>query len=149
MERTTIQMKTITVLATLFFGTTIGYSQTVTLQSLKGVYVFTERGDVGNRLALAGLGILTLDGQGNATCSETIQTQGANLSTTCSGTYYINIDGSARVQILHTVAADPNDLVTEPQTFIATYKLLVTGGGSQLKGIRTDNGVAVIADFSK
>ena len=142
-------MKTITVLATLFFGTTIGFAQSVTLQGLKGVYVFTERGDVGNRQALAGLGILTLDGQGNATCSETIQTEGANLTTTCSGTYTINIDGSATVKILHTVASDNNETNSEPQTFTATYKILVTGSGSQLKGIRTDNGVAVIADFSK
>ena len=119
------------------------------MQSLKGVYIFTERGGVGNGQALAGLGILTLDGQGNATCSETIQTEGANLSTTCSGTYTINIDGSATVKILHTVAADVNEISSEPQTFVATYKILVTGNGTQLKGIRTDNGVAVIADFSK
>ncbi len=142
-------MKSLTLFASLLFSATFGFADPTTLASLKGVYVFTERGDVGNGQAVAGLGIMTLDGNGNVTCSETIQTEGSNMTTTCSGTYVINIDGSATVKLMHTITPDPNAATTDDQTFSASYKILATANGSQLKGIRTDNGISVIADFTK
>lgn len=146
-------MKQTIFFASIILGSSFVQADTPAVDNLKGTYIFTERGDVGDQ-PLVGLGSITLDGSGNATCSERIQTEGQNLSTTCTGSYTINTDGSASVKLLHTVAApapDPSDTTTtpDPQTITVNYRILPIGASGQMKGIRTDNGASVIADFQR
>ena len=146
-------MKHTFLFVSVILGSSFAQAETPAVDNLKGTYIFTERGDVGDQ-PLVGLGSITLDGTGNATCSERIQTEGQNLSTTCTGSYTINPDGSASVKLLHTVtpaATDSTDTSTptDPQTITVTYRILPIGSSGQMKGIRTDNGASVIADFQK
>ena len=147
-------MKQTILFASMILGSSFAQADTPLADNIKGTYIFTERGDVGNQ-PLVGLGSITLDGKGNATCAERIQAEGQNLSTNCIGTYSINADGSASVKLLHTViqavpdpSADPNAVV-DPQTITVNYRILAIGSSGQMKGIRTDNGASVIADFQK
>ncbi len=147
-------MKNTMLFASILFGSSFAHADTPAADNLKGTYIFTERGDVANQ-PLVGLGSITLDGKGNATCSERIQAEGQNLSTTCSGSYTMNTDGSVTVKLLHTVipaapdpSADPNAIV-DPQTITVNYRILAIGSSGQMKGIRTDNGASIIADFQK
>ena len=116
-----------------------------TASSIKGAYVFTEQGSTSNNAPYAGLGSITLDGAGNATGSETIQSTGANLTTTFTGTYTVNADGSGTIVVTHTIpSTDPN---TDPMTFDAKYRILLAKGGQELRALRQENGIFVITTF--
>ena len=126
------------------------FSQAPTLQSLKGSYVFTQQGNVQSNQSITGLGLMTFDGEGNVTCNETVQIPGSNVSSNCAGKYYVNADGSGLIEIAYDITY-PSDSIVEinPQITTARFKFYVSKGGKQLKGIRTENGVFVIATFEK
>ena len=127
----------------------IAFSQP-TLQSLKGSYVFTQQGNVQSNQSITGLGMMTLDGNGNVTCSETVQLPGSNVVSNCSGKYYINSDGSGTIEIMYDAIVSP-DASTEatPQISTAKFKFYASNSGRQLKGIRIENGIFVVANFDK
>ena len=150
-------MKLLTLFATLAFSTAVALCETATMDSLKGTYVFTEQGGIGTNQVMAGLGTMTLDGKGNIVCNESIELPGLNANTTCTGTYTLNADGSGTISVTHTL---PFDAVTSdgsnqesatavPATITAKYRFFPTSSGKELRAIRTENGVFVIAKFTK
>ena len=124
--------------------------QAPTLQSLKGTYVFTQQGKVQNDQLVSGLGVMTLDGNGNVTCNESLQFPGANLFSNCSGKYYTHADGSGSIEILYDASfASDGSVDSAPPISTAKFTFYPVSGGKQLKGIRTENGVFIIASFEK
>ena len=69
-------MKLINLMAIMGMTAASAFSQSQTLQTLKGSYIFTQQGNVQSNQSVTGLGIMTLDGAGNVTCSETVQLPG-------------------------------------------------------------------------
>ncbi len=144
-------MKLFSVVGLFSFFATAAFSQTPsTLQNLKGTYVFTQQGSVQSNQSITGLGLMTFDGNGNVSCIETLQIPGANVVSNCSGKYYIGTDGSASIEINYD-----SNFITNPaadsdvQIATARFKVYITGSGKLLKGIRTENGVFVLANFEK
>lgn len=126
------------------------FPQAPTLQSLKGSYVFTQQGKVQNNQLITGLGVMTLDGNGNVTCNEALQFPEANVVSNCSGKYYANADGSGSIEIFYDVAfASDGSLDSAPRISTAKFNFYPVNNGKQLKGIRTENGVFMIASFEK
>ena len=124
--------------------------QASTLESLKGSYVFTQQGKVLNNQLVSGLGVMTLDGNGNVTCNDSLQFPGANVVSKCSGKYFANTDGSGSIEILYDAAfASDGSIDSAPQITTAKFHFYPVSGGKQLKGIRTENGVFIIAGFEK
>ena len=129
------------------------YSQSpATSNTVKGSYVFTEQGTLNPTSPYAGLGMLVLDGQGGATGWQTIQTSGVNAQTTFTGTYSIDSKGVGKLVLNHNVTADPvaaADPNFAAQSFTTCYKFLITDNNTEMRGIRTENGVFVISRFVK
>ena len=144
-------MKSITLMTVMCMAAVCGFSQAPTLQNLKGSYVFTQQGNMQSNQSVTGLGVMTLDGNGNVACNETLQLPGTNLISNCSGKYYVNSDGSGTIEIIYDAAfsAGPVSDGGDPQIATARFKFYVAGAGKQLKAIRTENGVFVIATFEK
>ena len=143
-------MKIFSMIGLCLLATTAAFSQSPTLSSLKGTYVFTQQGNVQSNQSITGLGVMTLDGSGNITCNETLQVPGANVISNCSGKYYLNFDGSGVIEITYDSMFSSNPLGdTDQQLSTAKFKFYVANGGKQLRGIRTENGVFVIASFEK
>ena len=150
-------MKLLTLFATLAFSTTVALCETATMDSLKGTYVFSEQGGIGTNQVMAGLGTMTLDGKGNIVCNESIEMPGLNANTTCTGTYTINADGSGTISINHILpfdastsdASNQDSATVVPATITAKYRFFQTSSGKELRAIRTENGIFVIANFTK
>ena len=149
-------MKLLTLFVTLAFSTTLALCETATMDSLKGTYVFSEQGGIGTNQVMAGLGTMTLDGKGNIVCNESIELPGLNANTTCTGTYTLNSDGSGTISIIHTLPFDAatsdgsnqdQAVIVVPATITAKYRFFPTSSGKELRAIRTENGVFVIANF--
>ena len=121
-----------------------------TLQNLKGTYVFTQQGNAQSNQPITGLGLMTLDGAGNVTCNETVQFPGSNMVSNCAGKYYINSDGSGTIEIMYDAIISPDASVeAAPQISTAKFKFYICNNGKQLKGIRMENGIFVVANFDK
>ena len=126
------------------------FPQAPTLQSLKGSYVFSQQGKVQHNQSVTGLGVMVLDGDGNVNCNEALQFPGTNVVSSCSGKYYTNADGSGTIEILYDAAFTSDGNVEDtPQISTAKFTFYPVNGGKQLKGIRTENGIFVIAGFEK
>ena len=143
-------MKIFSLIAITCLAAASAFPQAPTLHSLKGSYVFTQQGKVQNSQTVTGLGVMTLDGNGNVTCSEALQLLGTNVVSNCSGKYYTNADGSGSIEILYD-AVLPTDGGVEYTSQISSAKFIFypVNGGKQLKGIRTENGIFIIASFEK
>lgn len=143
-------MKLINLMAIMGMAAASAFSQSHTLQTLKGYYIFTQQGNVQSNQSLTGLGTMTLDGTGNVTCNETIQLPGSNVVSNCSGKYYLNADGSGAIEIAYDLRVEADaSIENAPQISTAKFKFYVAGGGKQLKAIRMENGVFVVANFDK
>lgn len=130
--------------------TTFSRSQSGTsMNDLKGTFILSEDGSVGQNTALAGLGLVTMDGAGGVAGQEITQIPGLRLATTFTGTYAIGSDGIGSILLTHTLP----DIVPEGQdarTAVASYKFLVVKGADgvvELRAIRADNGTAVSSSF--
>jgi hypothetical protein len=96
------------------------------------------------------LGVMILDGAGNVTCSETVQLPGSNLVSNCAGKYSVGADGCGVIEVIYDIQLPVEPLAeTTPQISTARFKFYAANGGKLLKGIRTENGVFVIANFDK
>ena len=120
--------------------------------AFKGTYGFTEQGSFGTSTPLAGLGLLTADGFGNVSGSETLQIYGsAPQALAFQGTYNINPDGSGSLSLSYQApvdpTADPNAPPANPGPTEARYDFVVVNGKLELHAIRADNGLVATATF--
>ena len=135
-------------------GTTINVHLTraqvaASVASLKGAYVFSERGTVasGGEAKLAGLGVVNLDGLGGVSGWETVRFAGGSLTTNFVGTYSIEAGGIGTMRIIHTLPGPVAD-DEEAKTATSNYTFLVDVDGiKELHAIRTENGVALSSTF--
>lgn len=116
---------------------------------LKGAYIFSEEGTLGAATALAGLGLITFDGNGRVSGWETVQVAQRTLVTTFVGTYGFESGGIGTMNLVHVLPGLVQD-GEEPLTASAKYRFLVKGdanGVTELRAIRAENGIAVTSSF--
>lgn len=120
-----------------------------TLDSVKGTYVFTEQGEMGTITPFAGIGVLTLDGSGNVSGSESVQTANGTIDIKIAGTYSVNTDGSGLLTLTNTTTTTDEDGNAAVQTFSSRYKFFPVNKNQELKAVRLDAGSFIVSSFSK
>ena len=120
------------------------------LDNLKGTYIFSESGTVASarETALAGLGLVNLDGMGGVSGWETIRYAGGSLTTSFTGTYSIDAAGVGTMNITHVLPGPVPD-GEDPQRMTSSYTFLADVDGiRELHAVRTDAGIAVSSTFT-
>lgn len=120
-----------------------------TLASVKGTYVFTEQGDVGSSTPFTGIGVLMLDGSGNASGIETIQGPNGSMDVKITGTYSINVDGSGSLVLTNMASTTDTDGNAATESFTTNYKFFPASKNTELKAVRVDNGAFIVSNFSQ
>jgi hypothetical protein len=116
---------------------------------LKGAYIFSEEGTLASTTNWAGLGLITFDGKGNASGWESVHAAEKNMVTPFVGTYSFESDGTGILTLVHTMPGTVPD-GDSALTATAKYRFLLKGdanGVTELRAIRTDNGMAITASF--
>ena len=100
-------------LAALAGITPAAQARSCSLRGVSGTYGFTTSGTIPTLGAVAAVGHVSLDANGNLTGAQTASFNGAIVPETLSGTYTINADctGSATINVYHgTVLARTTNL---------------------------------------
>jgi hypothetical protein len=120
-----------------------------TLASVKGTYTFTEQGEIGSSTPFAGIGMLTLDGSGNVSGMETVQSASGSMDVRITGTYSVNVDGSGSLTLTNTTNTTDEDGNSATQTFTTKYKFFPASKNAELKAVRLDSGTYIVSNFSQ
>ena len=120
-----------------------------TLDSVKGTYIFTEQGETGTVTPFAAVGVMTLDGSGNVSGSESAQTMSGVIDIKFTGTYSINTDGSGSLLLTNTTLTTDEDGNAAIQTFSTKYKFFPANKNLELKAVRLDTGTFLVSSFTR
>jgi hypothetical protein len=114
--------------------------------SLKGDYGYGIQGSVNGVVPLAGFGLLTADGSGGVTGTETTQSAAGLLSRTFRGTYVVNADGSGTLNIDYTdIQTNDDGDPTSSLSPSAHYSFVLVDARRGIRAVRTDSGFVVAA----
>lgn len=138
----------------LYRGTTAKASNGFTCTSLQGVYGYTVQGTIGMTTPLAAMGVLTADGKGGISGTETLQVYGQGTQVTqFQGSYSVDAGGTGTMIINYPALpaqpiTDPdNPPLPPPAPVVARYSFVIVNGVAELRGMRADNGIIATAAF--
>jgi hypothetical protein len=110
-----------------------------TATTIKGNYGFTFSGffqNQGTNLPISGVGVGTLDGEGNVSATVTASFDGALSTFPWTGTYSVNHDCTGL-------------LTATPGAGLVSFSIVIVRGGAEVFGEASDPGNAWTIDFKK
>ena len=136
-------------------GTTAKASNGFTSASLKGIYGYTVQGTLGMTTPMAAMGVLTADGNGGISGTETLQVYGQGTQITqFQGSYSVDAGGTGTMVINYPALPAPPDSgdpdnppLPSPAPVVARYSFVIVNGVAELRGMRSDNGIIATAAF--
>jgi hypothetical protein len=134
----------------LSHGLTVKAAPGFTLVNVKGTYGYTVQGTIGLSSPFAAMGVLTADGNGGISGTETSQVYGVGMQTNAfQGSYTVDNTGCGTITLnFPAPAQDPNnpDAPMLPGV-TARYKFVIVNGMAEIRALRADNGTMATAEF--